>query len=248
MSIISRLSSSGDATNLSNQITSTIPNKKPAKGNGKEYHGVWNKAFQVATKVEMETISIPNLILTLTPTTPNYHFNMRSQITEEGAKDFLTDDDAESSGNESIDPTPALEDEEGEAEPPVGKKRKSGGFCQPTELSQFIRNIKSKGEKGDSNDVITPNETNISITTDSCSPILEEQSKKPDSINRQICRAWLKFTFLQLGKPCKTAACPRKHEIKGPKFEYLYGDFSFKGLSSKQQATIMNKCKEDSTG
>lgn len=63
---------------------------------------------------------------------------------------------------------------------------------------------------------------------------------------RQMCRAWLKHTYLQIGNPCKDGeACLRKHGVTC-KPEHLYKDYSFKGLSAKQRKTIMDKLKAES--
>ena len=59
---------------------------------------------------------------------------------------------------------------------------------------------------------------------------------------KQICRKWLKFTFLSIGSNCSDKNCQRKHEIVESKdggFHKLYGDYSFKGLNKKQQSAIL---------
>eukprot|EP01032_Pedospumella_encystans_P024075 gene24075-27238_t len=71
---------------------------------------------------------------------------------------------------------------------------------------------------------------------------------------RQMCRAWLKHTYLQIGNPCKDGeACLRKHGVTC-KPEHLYKDYSFKGIHMSRmcenkglEAILMNDATSGST-
>lgn len=61
---------------------------------------------------------------------------------------------------------------------------------------------------------------------------------------RQICRTWLKHTYLQIGAPCVDEACLRLHEISC-RADSLYKDFSFKGLPQKHRKRILERVRDE---
>ena len=87
------------------------------------------------------------------------------------------------------------------------RKKADGAYF----LSCFVNQIMNEGQPG-----------NIS-KRESC-----EQTTKPEnsilmeSMKKQICRTWLKHTFLGIGQPCPSDNCPRTHKItEAQKGKYL---------------------------
>lgn len=111
-----------------------------------------------------------------------------------------------------------------------------GGFCQPASLASFFQHRKG-GDAVISHLPIGEN--------DQCLASASLLDKLPDVIDRgngmarQICRAWLKNTFLQLGQPCKNLTCERRHLIESKSIGLLYKDYSFKGLTAAQRNSII---------
>ena len=68
-----------------------------------------------------------------------------------------------------------------------------------------------------------------------------------ESCARQLCRTWLKYTYLKIGKDCDGApSCLRLHFIPDTLLrrpESLYKDFSFKGLNPNQRKAILRQLK-----
>lgn len=117
----------------------------------------------------------------------------------------------------------------------------SSGFCQPVKLAMFVKDRISKGK-----------ETTVSGAFENATEEAPEQEiKERDMVEvcgRQICRTWLKFSYLDNGNPCPEGnACLRKHAITC-KPELLYKDYSFKGLSPKQRKRIMDKLTAELKG
>jgi hypothetical protein len=121
----------------------------------------------------------------------------------------------------------------------------TGAFNQPRELAEFVSTyILGAGSA-----------TTASPLTDSKSKEEGKESAsrktdKADNIARQICRAWLKHTYLGLGKPCKSdassVACMRRHQLPS-NVNLLYKDYSFMGLSAPQRKAILAKAAKDGT-
>ena len=74
---------------------------------------------------------------------------------------------------------------------------------------------------------------------------IQDTKNTGDGLTRQICRKWLKHTFLGLGTECSegSGACPRKHDLP-TNLNLLYKDYSFKGLTTQQRKKIISKAKE----
>ena len=117
-----------------------------------------------------------------------------------------------------------------------------GGFCQPAGLAIFFKNLKScsrnaphEGSDAQINAECQPSETLGG------NPITSDIVETENGMGRQICRAWLKNHFLQLGQPCKNANCKRRHVIESRSVGSLYKDYSFKGLSTAQRNSIISQ-------
>jgi hypothetical protein len=81
----------------------------------------------------------------------------------------------------------------------------------------------------------------------SCQPIEVNGTAKADNLSRQICRLWLKHTYLGLGKACPSDPCMRCHELPS-NAKLLYKDNSFKGLGKAHRKTILAKAGGGSGG
>jgi hypothetical protein len=168
---------------------------------------------------------------------------------------FLEDDGNNNTAKEKFRPTytKAVEKEDLER----------GGFCQPTGLASFIKkykrkdlsdssfmatkrnavesgyvlNLKSTEDNKDNND----NNDSIPIPV----PIVESEQRE-NGMARQICRAWLKNTYLKLGQPCTNQKCERRHIIESKSVGLLYKDYSFKGLTTAQRNSITSQVQSPS--
>jgi hypothetical protein len=114
-----------------------------------------------------------------------------------------------------------------------------GGFCQPAGLAKFFASKKCSGQKDSlgSSDVTAQVIQGASTAASDVTDSVERES----GATRQICRAWLKNTFLQLGQPCKNASCERRHLIESRSIGSLYKDYSFKGLTAVQRSSIISQ-------
>ena len=117
-----------------------------------------------------------------------------------------------------------------------------GGFCQPTNLASFFKKGKSEEDAAMLNVPRWGNVEEMKIAS------LSETSHdvnidKGNGVQRQICRAWLKNTYLQLGSPCNNVSCDRRHLIESKSLGSLYKDYSFKGLTTVQRNTITNQVR-----
>lgn len=179
-------------------------------------------------------------------------FKRAVEVEEEGAKDFVDiiaqhaqkkqrlvvmekssveldkteEDDKQLSGNGSDD----VNDEDVSS---------SGQGLLP-QLSKFVletTQAKLPGANGDSD--------KVDVQGDLSENNVAQERDMVEVCGRQMCRAWLKHTYLNIGNPCKDGeACLRKHGVTC-KPEHLYKDYSFKGLSAKQRKTIMDKLKAE---
>jgi hypothetical protein len=114
-----------------------------------------------------------------------------------------------------------------------------GGFCQPAGLAKFFASTKCPGQKDSlgSIDGVAQVTQGASAAASDVTDSVERES----GATRQICRAWLKNTFLQLGQPCKNASCERRHLIESRSIGSLYKDYSFKGLTAVQRSSIISQ-------
>jgi hypothetical protein len=85
-------------------------------------------------------------------------------------------------------------------------------------------------------------------TKPSVSELDMSEGTAESSLLKQICRAWLKNTYLGIGAACSTAVCSRKHSLAGMSTGQLYSDFSFKGLSKDQRKRIISRASSDALG
>ena len=117
-----------------------------------------------------------------------------------------------------------------------------GGFCQPANLASFFKKGKSEEDAATLSVPKWGNVEEIKIAS------LSETSHnlnidKGNGVQRQICRAWLKNTYLQLGSPCNNVSCDRRHLIESKSLGSLYKDYSFKGLTTAQRNSITNQVR-----
>jgi hypothetical protein len=145
-----------------------------------------------------------------------------------------------------------------------------GAFRQPVKLAKFIEstlssissNCRSSEEKPNEQDkqlVSVPVDATFSdkARMDFSAPIDSEskiaidhaasyqQLSLEERCAKQICRKWLKFTYLKSNQPCDES-CGRLHEVpKNP--QKLYKDYSFRGLPPKQQKKILSNIKISTT-
>lgn len=151
-----------------------------------------------------------------------------------------------------------------DAKSTVGKKRQRndmsdsdtdedecGAFNQPAKLARFMKSIGSlEAMPIQSIDTILQSDGNIDEDArndkkDKIEPSEPRQRSLEERCSTQICRNWLKHTFLSLGKACKANPCPRLHQLP-EQSQRLYSDYSFKGLQSKQQKVILSSYKKKS--
>lgn len=132
-----------------------------------------------------------------------------------------------------------------------------GGFKQPLKLarymSQYVGSNDTKIVNINNPKCIESNEEKmINTNNDNCNIInsdkQEYHTSKPERnmvevCGKQICRAWLKHTYLDIGKQCQNKNCLRMHDIVVTNPESLYNDFSFKGLSIHHRKHILEKLK-----
>ena len=171
-------------------------------------------------------------------------FKRAVEVDQEGEKDFA--DMKKSSGKRKLDnsTTPTGDDSKNSDD----EQDESGGFCQPLKLSKFVNKVARKDgqEKEGTQTGDAVNETNKGPAQNNetdephSEPYVEERDMTV-VCGRQLCRSWLKYTYLKLGGPCPDT-CLRKHEITC-KPELLYKDYAFKGLSAKQRKDIMQQLK-----
>lgn len=133
-----------------------------------------------------------------------------------------------------------------------------GAFRQPAKLAKFLQSSLSQDSScglhqtaktagTDSQQAINSLDSEDNITKVTPQPAEsaegEEQSIRlslEERCARQICRKWLKHTFLQVKAACD-GRCGRLHTIPDdPK--KMYSDFSFKGLPPNQQKKILRAC------
>ena len=114
-----------------------------------------------------------------------------------------------------------------------------GGFCQPAGLAKFFASTKCSGQK----DSLGSIDGAASFTQGAPTAVSDviDSVERESGATRQICRAWLKNTFLQLGQPCKNASCERRHLIESRGIGSLYKDYSFKGLTAVQRSSIISQ-------
>jgi hypothetical protein len=106
-----------------------------------------------------------------------------------------------------------------------------GGFCQPTGLASFFKDIMdSRPDEG------VPDYLVVDPQIDSDLSVVVV---KENGMARQICRAWLKNNFLKLGEACKNPDCERRHILDSCSVGTLYKDYSFKGLTAAQRNSII---------
>lgn len=106
-----------------------------------------------------------------------------------------------------------------------------GGFCQPTGLASFFKDIlKTDSDKTGPVDLVVGPAIDLDL------PVVVVRE---NGMARQICRAWLKNNFLNLGEACKNPECERRHVIDSCSVGTLYKDYSFKGLTAAQRNSII---------
>ena len=112
---------------------------------------------------------------------------------------------------------------------------RNGAFCQPPLLAAFVAML--SGTTGAATSAVT--------NFEKISAKIQDTKNTGDGLTRQICRKWLKHTFLGLGTECSegSGACPRKHDLP-TNLNLLYKDYSFKGLTTQQRKKIISKAKE----
>ena len=115
---------------------------------------------------------------------------------------------------------------------------KSGAFCQPPLLAAFVAMLAGTGSEA----------MTAAAAFETATAIGQAGKGAEGGLAKQICRTWLKYTFLGLGKECTVGddldACPRKHGLPA-NLNLLYKDYSFKGLAPQQRKKIIAKAKED---
>ena len=123
-----------------------------------------------------------------------------------------------------------------------------GGFCQPAGLAIFFKNLKSDSRDAphEGSDAHNNSESRHAEILP-VNAISSDVAETDNNMGRQICRAWLKNNFLQLGQPCKNANCERRHVIESRSIGSLYKDYSFKGLSPAQRNSIISQVQAAST-
>lgn len=131
---------------------------------------------------------------------------------------------------------------------PIEKEEETderGGFCQPSGLADFV-----KIQQSNCSSLMTvtendnANQNNLKKLSNNPIQTVSEnipQFETENGMARQICRAWLKNTFLQLGQPCKNQSCERRHIIESKSVGSLYKDYSFKGLTTAQRNSIISQ-------
>eukprot|EP01036_Dinobryon_divergens_P031371 gene31371-40757_t len=171
-------------------------------------------------------------------------FGRAQQVESEGAKEF---EDLFVIGKRSFKQS---------AESFDHRQQDQGAFSQPKQLADFVQTILNEMEEDDGtkdtplqslaqeDHVVPIAQVNSSISSNINSSSGNESNSNSNSGGslQQICRRWLKHTYLGIGEPCVSAVCQRLHEVIG-KPERLYSDYSFKGLNSKQQKAILNQLK-----
>ena len=113
-----------------------------------------------------------------------------------------------------------------------------GGFCQPASLASFFKKGKSADAMLSVPILENAEQTTIASSSERSPP---DNIERENGVARQICRAWLKNTYLQLGSPCKNVSCDRRHLIESTSIGSLYKDYSFKGLSTVQRNSIISQ-------
>ena len=111
-----------------------------------------------------------------------------------------------------------------------------GGFCQPTGLALFVKNVRDPSVHHDE----------IPLSQVHATELLTDASDDPEKNNmhRQICRAWLKHAYLNVGKACNNAKCERRHDLLNMTTGNLYKDYSFKGLPTGQRNAIIKQVQD----
>ncbi len=140
-------------------------------------------------------------------------------------------------------------------------------YTQPNSLATFVNSVVLQGQNiSDSNEGFT--QTNVDVHKDSTSTVqtasdsdtnqglqedktmkVEEETKVYENSKRgmsnQLCRTWLKHKYLNLGNACK--GCERMHSLP-ENLGHIWNDFSFKGLSAPQRASILKQAESERSG
>lgn len=190
---------------------------------------MWSSAFGAANDVIREVVS--------TQPTPRINTSASKDKTNENGKQPKQFATGKKRKQKDVSDSDTDEDE-------------CGAFNQPAKLARFMTSIAStetnplrsvdtlsKGECETDKDGVASDRNDEIETSEPRQRSLEERC------SMQICRNWLKHTFLSLGKACKASPCLRLHQLP-EQSQRLYNDFSFKGLQSKQQKTILSSYKK----
>lgn len=70
----------------------------------------------------------------------------------------------------------------------------------------------------------------------------QAQVEKKDNLSKQLCRHWLKHTYLDIGAPCVDPDCKRKHSIP-ENINSMYSDYAFKSLNPNHKKRILAMLK-----
>ena len=116
-----------------------------------------------------------------------------------------------------------------------------GGFCQPSGLAKFFASTQCSAHGGFLGNNDNDGSAGVMEQASAAVSDIADSTERESGATRQICRAWLKNNFLQLGQPCKNASCERRHVIESRSIGSLYKDYSFKGLSAVQRASIISQ-------
>jgi hypothetical protein len=186
-------------------------------------------------------------------------------VEEEGAKDFadfevtvasksskkrkLTEADGGEEGGEDLDGDNSTEGAGALSEFVRGRVRGLGGGREGVDDGRGTGIAGETGETGGTGGTGGTMETAQTAQTQG-KKLPPSERDMVEVCGRQICRAWLKHTYLSLGQPCTNAApegCPRKHAITCSP-EALYKDYSFKGLSKGQKKSIFARVSAEVGG
>ena len=185
----------------------------------------WGKAFRHARDTEAEGAQyfegfFKKAKIVAEDSTPTIQ-NIVTSAEFMGSDDYVKGDIARGTSTEETDDT------------------ERGGFCQPAGLAKFFASTKCSGHGG----ILGNNDVSAQVMEQASAAVsdIADSTERESSATRQICRAWLKNNFLQLGQPCKNASCERRHVIESRSIGSLYKDYSFKGLSAVQRASIISQ-------
>jgi hypothetical protein len=76
---------------------------------------------------------------------------------------------------------------------------------------------------------------------------VSEKVSETGNLSHQLCRPWLKHTYLNVGKGCEMDLCPRRHALP-LSVGQLYSDYSFKGLPANHRKKIIKIMKAQQRG